>query len=167
MNNKIVIQENNIELMMRRYGDMIFRIAFNYMKNIHDAEDISQDVFIKILKNNKNFIDAEQEKAWVIVLTMNTCKDKLRSSWKKIILLKNNIEFPFKEDNDNNNDIMIKVFKLSKKYRMIIYLYYFEGYKISEISKILKQREGTIKTKLRRAREFLKNEMKGGREDEK
>jgi len=139
------------------YKDDVIRLAFSYTKNINDAEDITQLVFIKLYnclkKNNGNSYD----KSWLFKVTRNECKDLFKSSWKKKVLLeKDNAEIVSKSnDIDMDNALMQALFSLSIKYREVLYLYYYEGYKIEEIADILNKKSSTIKSLLYRGRKKL------------
>ena len=129
------------------------------------AEDVFQDVFLKISEKQPKFKDQEHEKAWIIRVTINMTKNMNKSAWnRKIVELDENIA------SDNNyadeNNVFDEVMRLPQDYRTVIYLFYYEGYKVNEISKMLETSEGTIKTWLSRAREQLKQKLEGGFEDE-
>ncbi len=138
----------------------ILRLAYSYTKNLSDAEDITQEVFIKLYKNFSSFKNAEHLKKWCIKTTINQCKNLFFSSWKKKInYITNKEEYPY-YDNNNHDDLLDALFKLRKKYRLVIILYYYHGFKINEIAQILNIKESTIKTHLKRARAELKEILK-------
>lgn len=152
------MNKKNVEKIVRKYADLVYRVAFTILKNKSDAEDIFQDVFMKVCTENIKFINEEHEKAWIIKVTKNKCLDFLRKSCNK-----NKEELDenlVKEEEESNQYVVDEVMKLPEKYRVIIYLYYFEGYKISEISQILDTNESTIKSQLVKARELLKENLK-------
>ncbi len=135
----------------------IFRLAYSYTKNLLDAEDITQDVFIKLYENLPKFNDNEHIKKWCIKITINKCKNLFLSSWKKKIRIitekdENNV---FEDNSSAFDEVINALFSLSKDYRILIVLYYYEGYKVKEISKLLKVNESTIRTRLQRARNQL------------
>jgi RNA polymerase sigma factor (sigma-70 family) len=156
--------EDYISQLVEKYSDMVLRLALTYIKNISDAQDVCQDVFIKIFQLNKTFMDSEHEKAWIIRVTINACKDVMRSQWKKRFLSINEIVLPVK-DTENREAISI-VLELPLKYRSVIHLYYFENYSTLEIAKLLNRNSATVRTQLKRAREILKTKMIGGFENE-
>lgn len=156
--------DNYISYIVNKYSDMVLRLALTYLKNISDAQDVCQNVFIKIFEQNKTFVDSEHEKAWIIRVTINSCKDILKSPWKKRFLSINEAILPIKDK--ENNEVVSKVLELPIKYRSIIYLYYFENYSTQEIAKLLNRNDATVRTQLNRARKLLKNKMIGGFEDE-
>ena len=150
-------EEINYQLTVERYSNMVYRLAYFYTNSKYDADDIYQDIFLKYLQNKKQFENEEHKKAWLIKVTINSCKKLWLSSWKrKIIPLNEEIKFEMEEDIGLYNEIK----KLPKKYRTVIHLFYYEQYSIKEISVILVQKESTIRTWLTRARKLLKNQIK-------
>lgn len=153
----------NIERVIEQYSDMVYRIAFARTGTKENAEDIYQDVFLKYNQKSPEFESPSHEKAWLIRVTINLTKNFNNSSWnKRVVDLDENIIFETPEE----TGVYDVVCKLPQNYRTVIYLMYYEGYKINEIAKLMKKKEGTIKTWAFRARQFLKNELKGGFEDE-
>jgi RNA polymerase sigma-70 factor (ECF subfamily) len=139
------------------YRNLIFRLAVNYLRNIPDAEDITQEVFLKLLKQDRIFPAAEEEKAWIIRITINACKDLKKSAWyKRTVAFDQNI--PFQEQ--EQSDVFYAVMRLERKYRFVIHLYYYEDYSVKEIAKILKIKESTIQVRLYRARKKLEQQLK-------
>ena len=143
------------------YKNDVFRLALSYTRKINDAEDITQNVFIKLYKNIDKIEDDNYIKKWCMITTVNECKDFFKSFWRRNVFSideKNDLKF-YKLDKEKE-DIKNALFKLKPKYRMIIYLHYFEGYKIKEIADILNYKENSIKVMLVRAREKLKYFLK-------
>lgn len=140
----------------------IFRLAFSYTKNIADAEDITQEVFVKLYNNFYLFKNEEHLKKWLIRVTINQCKTLFLSAWKRKTLSLTEKEENITKDisNEKDNNILETIFKLPKKYRLVVHLYYYEDYKISEIAEILNIKETTIQTRLSRARTMLKEIIK-------
>lgn len=148
---------------IEEYADMVYRVALTRCKSIETAEDIFQEVFMRFSEKNPKFENDEHEKAWFIRVTINLTKNIKESAWnKKVVRLDENIVFSTKEE----NDVYGAVCELPQNYRTVIYLLYYEGYKVYEISKLMNKPEGTIKIWLFRAREILKEKLKGGFEDE-
>ncbi len=146
----------NIEEKIRKYSNMVYRVAYTILKNEDDCQDIYQETFFKFYENIKKLKSEEHEKAWLIRVTINNCNMLLRKR-KYVEELDENIE---RTEEEKDNEILKFVNKLSEKYRLVIFLFYFEGYKISEISKILRESEGTIKSRLSRARDNLEEMIK-------
>ena len=152
-----------IKEVIDKYSDMVYRIALTRSGSIENAEDIFQEVFMRFSEKKLKFRNEEHEKAWLIRVTINLSKNIKLYAWnKKVVSLTENIEYETKE----KSNIFEIVQQLPQNYRTVIYLLYYEGYKVKEIADIMKKREGTIKTWLYRARELLKEKIKGGFEDE-
>lgn len=144
------------EIYDREY-QRVYCIAMIYLRNIHDAQDAVQNVFIKLLEYPKFFEDEEQEKAWFITVTKNYCKDILKSSWKRKIDLG---EIPDMANEEKEiYDVMTDMMKLPAKYREVLYLYYYEGYSVKDMSEMLDRKESTLQTQLATARKKLKVEL--------
>lgn len=148
----------NIKEIIEEYSDMVYRLALARTKNISDAEDIFQEVFIRLIKNIENIDGEKHLKAWLITVTINCSKTLLTSSWfKKVVPLQDNLTFSTPE----KSSVYYAVLDLPMKYRTIIYLFYYEDLSISYISQILGIKESTIKSQLSRGRDLLKNKLKG------
>lgn len=149
--NEIIAQD------LDKYGNMLLRLAYSYMKNIYDAEDVVQEVFVQLLKNIDGFEGNAHKKHWLICVARNTCKNKLKSAWfKRHVEL---TEMPY-YDEYKDSYVLEKVMQLSLKYREIIYLYYYEGYTTVEIASITDKKEATVRSLLSRGRNILKKELK-------
>lgn len=156
-------KEIYIENIIEKYADMVYRIALTRCGTIENAEDIFQEVFIIFSNKMPKFANEEHEKAWFIRVTINLSKNMKNTNWnKKVISLDENIAFETKEE----YDVFSSVCELPENYKTVIYLCYYEGYKVKEISELMKINENTIKTWLARAREILKEKLEGGFEDE-
>ena len=156
-------KENVIKEKIEEYADMVYRIALTRCGIVENAEDVFQEVFMKLAEKNPKFESKEHEKAWLIRVTINLTKNMNTTAWnKKVVSLDENITFETKEQ----NDVFQAVCDLPQNYRTVIYLLYYEGYKVKEISELMKKSEGTIKTWLFRAREILKQNLEGGFENE-
>lgn len=147
----------------QKYKDDVFRLSYSYTKMVADAEDITQSVFIKLYKQKELLTRQEEEiKKWLVRVIINECKSLYNSFWKRKT-------FSFNQEDENkivtntqNNDVLVEVLSLPKKYRIVIYLYYYENYKLKEISKILNLSETNVQTILFRARRMLKEKLKDG-----
>jgi len=158
--------DDEIEKALIKYSDMVRRICFLYLTNNADVEDVFQEVFLKLLKHKNCFENSEHEKAWIIRITINKCKDVLKSFWKKntySIDDIDNIQFPFEDKVES--ELLHVVLTLPKKYKDVIYLYYYQDYTVPEIAKLLGKKENTIYSSLHRARGLIKKKI-GGEEDE-
>ena len=148
--------EQQYNEIVENYSDMIFRIAYQYLFNKYDAEDIVQEVFVKLLTKIVIFKDEEHIKSWLIRVTINQCLDYKKSLTKKSTVPIENMEIPIEQ---KEGEILKELQLLKEDERNVLYLHYYEGYKIKEIAKILKQKQNTINSKLTRARKKLKEIM--------
>lgn len=142
------------EEIYNRHVDTVFKIAIVYLKNQVDAEEVVQETFIKLLNTNKEFNDHNHEKAWLITVASNHCKNILKHSWFKRVVCVD--ELSQYTTDDIQLGIIEDVLNLPYKYKSVIYLYYYEGYSINEISKILDLKVSTVKSNLHRGRKLLK-----------
>lgn len=138
---------------VRKYSDMIIRIAFGYTRNSFDAEDIAQSVFLSLL-NAQDFHEEKHLKSWLIRVTINKAKDLIKSASRKRTLSLEAAKNCFAPE---PNQVQVELDKLDEKDRTILYLFYFEGYKAKEIGNMLKLKEKAVLMRLNRARAKLKN----------
>ncbi len=140
----------------KRYTDTIYRVAYSWTKNSHDANDVTQDVLIQLYKTEKEFETDSHLKNWLIRVTVNQCKMMFRSHWnhmEDISEYANTLGF----EDESYLDLFQAVMELDKKYRVPILLFYYEGYSTAEISTILEIPEKTVSTRLFRAKKKLKD----------
>ena len=142
-----------------KYVDTVYRVCYMYYKNKSDTEDAVQTTFTKFLETDKTFNDLEHIKAWLIVTASNICKNSLKHWYRRLISL-NSIEDEL-ESKENFSNLLESVLKLPTKYKIIIYMYYYEGYNSREIAKLLNKNESTIRTYLKKGRELLKDNLGG------
>lgn len=136
-----------------KYKNTVYSVIFNYVQNTEDAADLLQEVFIKLFATKDNFQSDEHMKAWLIRVSINLCKNHLRSiKTRKIVPLEEDIPF---FDQREDNELLKVVLTLPEKYRIPIHLFYYESYSIKEIGNILDMPEATVKIRLKRAREKL------------
>lgn len=135
--------------------DAVFRLAFSYLKNRADADDVTQTALLRLYETNKVFESDAHVKHWLLRVTINECKRRWRSSWSRTECLEDYVnELVFEER--PYSDLFQAIMALDKKYRTVIVLYYYEGYALAEIATLLGIPQGTVGTRLRRAREQLK-----------
>lgn len=144
----------------RRYADMVYRLALLMVKNKMDADDIFQEVFIKFSKAHDSLKSEEHIKAWLVRVTINQCKNFFRLYWNRNHVSIHGMEIPVEDP--VKREIIGYVIKLPEKYKVVIYLYYYLGYSTEEIAAIVNTRSATIRTRLKRAREMLKNHLAHG-----
>ncbi len=144
----------------QNYADMVYRICFSFLKNPADTEDAVQNTFLRLLQAAPDFQGAEHEKAWLIVTASNLCKDSLRHWWrKKEPLETHEDQAPFPPpDIDATLQALLQ---LPEKYKLPLYLFYYEGYSSAEISQIIHKPASTIRTHLQKGRQLLRTKLGG------
>lgn len=146
--------EEEYEAVVDTYSDMIFRIAYQNLFSVEDAQDVVQDVFLKLLKQKENcFHDEEHLKAWLIKVTINQCLDYKKSFFRRNTVALDNFEIPYEQE---ERQLLEELSRLPKEERNVLYLHYYEGYTIKEIAGILGKKQNTVNSKLTRGRNKLK-----------
>ncbi len=151
--------ENEFEAKYNEYGNMLYKIAFLYLGNVSDTEDVLQDVFTKYLCGKYKFKNTEHEKAWFIRVTQNKCLDYLKKSGRKNKCIEDVSATATYKNNDMEQDVISKVIALPEKYKSAIILFYYNDYTVEEISKTLKISKSAVKKRLQRGRDILKLEL--------
>lgn len=146
----------------REYTDTVYRVAMHNTTNFFDAQDVTQEVFMKLLESDKLFRDGEHIKAWLIRVTINLCRDRIRKSSRETLVE----DAASYRSGEEQSYILEAVKALPENYRNAIYLHYYEGYTAKEIGKILDAKENTVLSWLSRGREALRKELDGGFDDE-
>lgn len=153
----LAYMNNHITNVYDRHVDTIYRVCFSMTGNKQDAEDAVQSVFVKFVESEQSFSEIEHEKAWLIVTAKNTCIDLHRKWWrKKEVNIDLNIVGSEVKESFKYNELEEHINKLPSKHRLILYLYYYEGYQVKEIAKMLNMNLNTVKTRMRNARKKLK-----------
>ena len=146
---------------MERHGDTVYRLALCRLQNTADAEDVYQDVFLRLYQQNTDQWDGERTRAWLLRTTVNRCADLGRFRLRRGTLpLDQLVELAGPVDREGA-ELWAAVASLSPKLRTVVHLYYAEGYKTEEIARILSIPAVTVRTRLRRAREQLKHILGG------
>lgn len=145
---------------VNQYTDIVYRVALSYAKSKPDAEDVVQTTFMKLLIKEVNFQDEEHIRKWLIRVAINECNSLWSSFWRKHVDFTDKIEQEPKFTTEEKSDLYYAVMELPRKYRVVVHLFYYEGYSTKEISQILHIREATVRTQLVRARKQLKQRLK-------
>lgn len=159
--------KDSFEQVLDIYKSMVYRLAFSRLKNSFDADDIMQEVFLKYVKANMTYNDEEHRKAWLIKTTINATKTLLTSSWFRRHVSDDELEaFEGEEDKnlkelEDKSTVYNAVSELPLKYRTVVHLFYYEDLPVQQIAQITGDKETTIKSQLHRARELLKEKLKG------
>lgn len=151
--------EEEINRAIELYADTVRRLCMVHLKNFADTEDIFQDVFLKYALSSVVFENEEHEKAWIIRVTINACKDILKSFFRNRIVPLEELVNETAEMTEDNKEVLEAVLALPDKYCDVVYLYYYEGYSAVEIGRILGKNVNTIYTFLNRSRKLLKERL--------
>ena len=153
-----MLTEEQFCTLAKKHMDMIFRIAFNYLKDRSEADDITQNVLLKLLDTKKEFESDEHIKYWLIRVTINESKKALLSPWRNTEPIEDyasTLAFSTPE----HGEVFYALMELPQKYRMVLYLHYYEEYSSGEISRVLKIPQSTVLTHLSRGRELLRRKL--------
>ncbi len=153
-----MFQEAQFTRIAEKYMDMIFRIAFHYLKDRAEADDITQEVLLKLYRTDKFFESEAHIRNWLVRVAVNCCKKACLSPWRKrepLDAYMDQLSFMTPE----HGTLFYMIMELPRKYRLAIYLYYYEGYSTGEIAGLLHMPKATVATHLRRGRELLKEKL--------
>ena len=154
------MNDYQMALIYDKYSSAIYRSAFAYCRNSADAEDITQETFIKRFQSDISFPDDKTEKAWLIRVAANKCRDMFRSARYRYFY--NSVPLDEAElvyETPEESAVYHAVMELPPKYRIVIHLYYYEGYTVTETAKIIGKSETAVRTQLYRARKLLKKSL--------
>ncbi len=153
----------DIDDAVRRYADMVYRLAVLNTRNRYEAEDVFQEVFLKLFRHKEGICNEEHLKAWLIRVTVNQCKSLAVTVWNKRRVSMESVAEQGEEmqADEGESEVYEAVKKLPPKYREVIHLFYYEELQIREIAAVLERNEATIKTQLARGRQMLEKMLKG------
>ncbi len=150
---------DDIEAIYNRQVSTVYRVCYSYLGNRADAEDATQNVFLRLLRSGASFESGEHEKAWLIRVSANLCKDVLKASVRKNVPLD---AIPEPEAKPQEYDATLDVvLSLDEKYKDVVYLYYYEGWSTDQISGALGKPPSTIRSYLSEARALLRERLGG------
>jgi len=161
-----VLDNTEYEQVVKKYIDTVYRIAISYTKTPADADDAVQQTFMKLITHKNDFTDEEHIKRWLIRVCVNECNSMFSSFWRRNVdsldVMSSEPEFVMKE----NYELYDAIKKLPPKGRIVIYLFYYEGYSSKDIAEILHINEATVRTRLVNARKLLRAQLKEAWKDE-
>jgi RNA polymerase sigma-70 factor (ECF subfamily) len=155
----------NEETIVRTYADMVYKIAYRYMGNPTDADDVFSETFLTYFKKERSFQEEEHRKAWLIRVTVNCCNSHFVAPWRKNVDCMDDYTLSQIPDEDNaierseDTDVYAQILRLPQSMREVIILFYYENMPIKEIAQTLGESEANIKKRLSRARQKLKLEL--------
>lgn len=149
-----------VEVLIEKYQKNLYAVAFNICKSQQDSEDVVQETFIQYFTQKKDFESEEHIRAWLLRVAINKAKNKNNVFFRRnTVLLEDYIETLTFESKESQ-EIFEEVMKLPEKYRIVIHLFYYEGYSVNEIADILKVTQSNVKVRLSRGRMILRNTLK-------
>ena len=164
---RAVLTEDDMELLIHRYGDSLLRLCTLYLRDPYLAEDAVQDTYLKVWRHYQGFEGRASEKTWITRIAINTCKSYLASAWRQRVemtevtqvleegLQESRGDRDAYEKLNNTIDLMKEIMKLKDKYRLAILLYYYQELSVPEIARIMGRQQSTVFTLLKRGREQL------------
>ena len=151
----------DIEQMFRQHAQTVYRVCYSFMGNAADAEDAVQATFMKLIDHPRGFESVDHEKAWLIVCASNLCKDILKSAGRTRVVAMPEQEPADQRQADPIDATLDAVLRLPTKYKDVVYLHYYEGYKTDEIARLLDEKPSTVRNRLRDARGMLRKTLGG------
>ncbi len=151
-------QTNRLEELVLKYENTLFRAALAILGDPHEAQDAVQDAYVKYLEKQPQFRDGEHAKAWLLKVTANGCKSRLRARKRHPA---EELLDTYPAPDQDSREVVEAILSLPANQRAAIHLHYYEGYSTGEIAQILGQRPGTVRSHLSRAREGLRKYLKG------
>ena len=156
--------DERAEYLVEHYADLILRTGKTWLGDMDDAKDICQTVLIKLLENPREFPDPVQERAWVIRVAVNECKNWRKTAWfRRRVPLDESLRLAAEDPEPEDGSLLAQVQALPAMYREVIFLRYYEGYEVKEIAALLGRSPALVSTHLKRGTEKLRN-MLGGTE---
>ena len=153
-----MLTEQEFHRAAERYLDMVYRIALNYFRHPQDAEDAAQEAMLRLWRTDTNFEGEDHLRRFLVRVTLNVCRDFSRSPWRKRTVPLESCREP-EFSTPERTELYRAVMDLPAKYRLPLYLYYFEGYAVAEVGQLLDLNPSTVQTRLARARAKLKQEL--------
>lgn len=150
-----------VAVAMEAHGNTVLRVAWSYMRNQHDAEDLFQDVFLKYFHHAHEMESPEHTKAWLIRVTGNLAKNRLKSKALRTVFPLEDADGMTQDDREDHGEVTEAVARLPVKYREVLHLYYYEGYPTKDIAALLGKPDATIRSLLKRGRGMVETSLKG------
>lgn len=151
-----MISAHQLEQAYDACGPAVYRLAMVYLGRHADAEDVTQEVFIRLFCRAPAFPDGDHRRRWLLRVTANLCRDQLRGFWRKRVV---DLEDTLPAATPEEQEALAAVMALPERYKLPIHLHYYEGYSVAEVAEILKLGQSAVKMRLKRGRELLKLEL--------
>lgn len=151
--------DDRIENIINSYGALLYRTGIMILGNPQDVQDVLQEVMLKVLQKMPDFHDSEHEKAWLLRVTINLCKDMLRFRCRHQYVQIDELEIEAAEADTEERQLLEEIIKLPARWRIVLLLHYVEGYSIKEIADMLAISENAVKKRMQRAKAGLRKKM--------
>lgn len=159
------MNEERAEYLVERYGDALLRVGYTWLGNLADAQDVCQITLMKALEDGRTFPDPGRERAWLLRVAINVCKNLKKSAWyRRTVGLDEGLELSVQIPEPEEDGVLPLVQRLPPRYRQVIYLRYYEEYEVGEIARLLGVKPALVSTRLARARAKLKRMWEGTRD---
>ena len=152
--------DTRIENIINLYGDLLYRTGIMILGNPQDVQDVLQEVMLKVLQKMPEFHDSEHEKAWLLRVTINLCKDMLRFRFRHQYIQIDELEIEAADTDDRQ--LLQEIIQLPSSWRIVLLLHYVEGYSLKEIADILAVSENAVKKRMQRAKKALRAKLEEG-----
>lgn len=156
----------SVEILIEKYRNSLYAVAFNLCKSVQDAEDVVQDTFIQYLLHKKEFESEQHIRAWLIRVAINKAKNKNNAFFRRNALPLEDYTKTLTFESEESFELFETVMKLPEKYRIVIHLFYYEDYSVNEIADILRVTSSNVKVRLSRGRMSLRNTLQEVWEDD-
>ena len=160
------MERSAVQATVGQYQDMVYRVALHQFGVLQDAEDAVQEVFLRLYTEEKLFESGEHLRRWLIRVTLNVCRDTLKSPWRKRRVPLDTVPDQPVFDAPEQGELYQAVMALPEKYRVTLYLFYYEELSTKEIAELLELRQTAVTTRLSRGRELLKKRLEAWQDDE-
>lgn len=153
-----MLTEERFTQTVKQYMDTVYRVALNVLRDSAAAEDVCQEVFLRLYRFDPDFESEEHCRRWLIRVTVNECRRVLASPWRRVEPLENAETLPVQGEPAEESTFRVMM-SLPRRYRVVLHLYYYEGYSTAEIAQMLSLRPSTVRSRLDRGRELLKQRL--------
>ncbi len=143
-----------------RQADTVYRVCYAYMKNAPEAEDMTQETFLRLITKGVVFESQRHERAWLIVTASNLCKDALKKWWRRVENIEDHAQTA-EAPREAESGVWDAILSLPDDYKTAVYMFYYEGYTTAEIARHVHCPEGTVRSRLSRAKKLLMNRLGG------
>ena len=154
-----MLTNREFSALAERYLNLVYRVALNCVGNPADADDVSQNTMLRLLRQKEGFQSEDHARRWLIRVTVNESKRLLTAPWRRRTVALEELAAAIPSEHKEGQELLEAVLSLPRKYRLPLYLYYYEGYQVGEIGALLERRPSTVQTQLARGRELLKKQL--------